>query len=75
MSDLGRLLLIAGVVLLTIGGLITLLPRMGINLGRLPGDLRFEIGQLTCLVPVATSLILSILLTIGLNLLGRFLGR
>lgn len=75
MGDLGRLLVIAGVVLLVVGGLITLLPRIGINLGRLPGDLRFESRQFTCLVPIATSIILSILLTLGLNLLGRFFDR
>jgi hypothetical protein len=75
MSDLGRLLVVAGVVLLIVGGLITLLPRLGIQLGRLPGDFRFDLGQMTCLVPIATSIILSLLLTIGLNLLARFFNR
>ncbi|HLE73451.1 MAG TPA: DUF2905 domain-containing protein [Anaerolineales bacterium] len=75
MSDLGRVLIIFGVVLLAVGGLLMLLPRMGLPLGRLPGDLRFETGQFTCLVPIATSIVLSILLTIGLNLLARFFNH
>jgi hypothetical protein len=75
MVDLGRLLVAAGVVLLFVGGLFVVLPRLGINLGRLPGDFRFETGQFTCLVPIATSILLSILLTLGLNLLGRFFDR
>jgi hypothetical protein len=64
---------LVGGVLLVAGGLIILLPRLGLPLGRLPGDLRFETGQFTCLIPLATSIILSIVLTVGLNLLARFL--
>ena len=72
MPDLGRLLIVLGIVLLVVGGLFVFLPRIGINLGRLPGDFQFGNGQTTCLVPIATSIILSILLTIILNLIGRF---
>lgn len=64
-----------GLGLLVIGGLFLLLPRLGISLGRLPGDLRFEVGQFTCLVPIATGILLSVILTIGLNLLIRFFNR
>jgi hypothetical protein len=72
MPDIGRLLVVLGIVLLVVGGLFVFLPRIGINLGRLPGDFQFGNGQTTCLVPIATSIILSILLTIILNLIGRF---
>jgi len=72
MTDIGRILIILGVVLLVAGGLFIMLPRFGLPLGRLPGDLRFETGQFTCFIPIATSIILSILLTISLNLLARF---
>jgi hypothetical protein len=72
MPDLGRFLIIVGIFLLIIGGLFMLLPRLGISLGRLPGDLRFDWGQTTCLVPIATSILLSIVITIVLNLIGRF---
>lgn len=72
MPDLGRFLIALGTILLIVGGLFLLLPRIGINLGRLPGDLRFDSGQTTCLIPIATSILLSLVLTILLNLLGRF---
>lgn len=75
MADLGRILIVIGILLLVVGGLFVLLPRLGLPLGRLPGDLRFEMGQFTCLVPIATTILLSIILTIGLNLLARFFNR
>lgn len=72
MPDLGRLLIIVGIFLLVVGGLFVLLPKIGISLGRLPGDIRFDSGQTTCLIPIATSILLSVILTIVLNLIGRF---
>ncbi|MEX1072034.1 MAG: DUF2905 domain-containing protein [Anaerolineales bacterium] len=75
MNDLGRILIFAGIGLLLVGGLVSQLPRLGIQLGRLPGDIRYETDQFTCLVPIAASILLSILLTIGLNLFGRFFNR
>jgi len=72
MPDIGRILVALGLVLLLVGGLFILLPRFGINLGRLPGDFQFGNGQTTCLIPIATSIVLSLLLTIILNLIGRF---
>ncbi|MEX1248069.1 MAG: DUF2905 family protein [Anaerolineales bacterium] len=75
MPDFGRSLIVVGVLLLAVGGLLLLLPRLGLPLGRLPGDLRFDLGQFTCFVPIATGILLSLLLTIGLNLLARFFDR
>lgn len=75
MNDLGKILVYAGLGLAVIGGLVLLLPRLGVPLGRLPGDIRYQSGQFTCLVPIATSILLSIILTIGLNLLARFFNR
>jgi hypothetical protein len=72
MPDLGRLLIAVGIILLVVGGLFVFLPRFGINIGRLPGDLQFGNDQITCLVPIATSILLSIILTVVLNLLVRF---
>jgi len=72
MPDFGRILVLVGVVLLIVGGLFIFLPRLGINLGRLPGDFQLGNGQTTCLVPIATSIVLSLLLTLILNLIGRF---
>ncbi|MEX2161775.1 MAG: DUF2905 domain-containing protein [Anaerolineales bacterium] len=75
MADLGRILVLVGVLLLVVGGLLVMLPRLGLPLGKLPGDFRFQLGQFTCFVPLATTILLSVILTLGLNLLARFLGR
>ncbi len=70
----GKLLLISGLVLAMIGGLMWLLARVDI-LGRLPGDLHIERGRLSCLIPLASSILISILLTVVLNIIARLLNR
>jgi hypothetical protein len=65
-----RLLIYAGIALVVIGILIYLLDRTGI-FGRLPGDIVIRRKNWTLWVPLATSLILSVLLTIILNLFRR----
>lgn len=62
MNEIGRLLLVAGLALLLLGGIFLLASRFGIT--RLPGDFVFRRDNLTCVVPIATSIILSILLTL-----------
>ena len=73
LASLGRLLLIAGVLLALVGGLILLGPRLpGLGwLGRLPGDLVFRRGPVTVYVPIVTSILLSLLLTLILALFFR----
>jgi hypothetical protein len=66
MQDVGRLLLVFGVLLALIGGGLMLFGRF-----HLPGDLTFRAGGVTFYIPVATSIILSILLTVVLNLVFR----
>jgi len=63
MQDAGRILLVFGVLLVLIGGALTLFGRF-----HLPGDFTFRSGGVTVFVPIATSIILSIVLTIVLNL-------
>jgi hypothetical protein len=70
-----RILIILGLVLLVAGVLIWVFARMGISLGRLPGDIRMQVGGATCVFPLVTSLLLSLLLTIILNVIIRFLNR
>jgi hypothetical protein len=44
-------------------------------LGRLPGDFRFGAGPFTCFFPLATSILISLVLTIALTLIARILSR
>ena len=66
MGDVGRLLLVFGVLLVVIGGALMLFGRF-----HLPGDLTFRSGNTTVYVPLATSIILSVVATIVLNLVFR----
>jgi len=73
--NIARFLILAGIVLIVLGGLAYLAARANLPLGRLPGDIRIERGGLTCLIPLATSILLSVVLTVLLNLIARFLNR
>ncbi|HET7740444.1 MAG TPA: DUF2905 domain-containing protein [Mycobacterium sp.] len=66
MSDIGRLLLLLGVLLMVIGAALTLLGRF-----HLPGDITLRSGGTTVYIPVVTSIVLSVLLTVVLNLVLR----
>jgi hypothetical protein len=65
-ADAGRLLLVAGVLMIVVGGALMLFGRF-----HLPGDFTFRSGSVTVYIPIATSLILSVILTLVLNLLFR----
>lgn len=75
MFSLARFLMILGIIIFLIGGLIYLTGRLGIPLGRLPGDIRIQGENYTCLIPLATSILLSIVLTVLINLVARYLNR
>ena len=75
MMTAARVFVVIGLVFILIGGLLYLLARMGVTLGRLPGDLRIERGNFTCVLALGTSILLSIILTVILNLLVRLLNK
>ena len=64
--DIGRTLIVVGIAIVAIG----LLPTFGARvplLGRLPGDVSLRGDGWTVYAPIATSIVLSVLLTLGLN--------
>jgi hypothetical protein len=69
LSGMGKFLVVAGVVLVVLGLLLFLTGRGVIP--RLPGDLSFGKGNTRIYIPLGTSVVLSVLLTILLNLLFR----
>lgn len=69
-SDIGKMLISFGAILLGIGLFITLAGKF-FPLGRLPGDILVRKGNFTFYFPIITSIILSIVLTIILNFLAR----
>jgi hypothetical protein len=75
MSPFARIFLLLGLVFFVIGGLIVLVERLGIPVGRLPGDIRIQRGNLTCFFPLATTILLSVVLTVLLNILFRLFKK
>jgi hypothetical protein len=70
LDALGRLLLFAGIGLALLGLLLLLAGRIPF-LGRLPGDFSFGNGNVHVYIPLATGILLSLVLTLVLNLLAR----
>ena len=64
--NMQKFLIIIGIILLIIGLLYPYIKKLG--LGQLPGDILFKTGNSTFFFPVMTCLIISIILTIILNL-------
>lgn len=71
MNDLGRLLIGLGLLIAVVGAAILLLGKTGIPLGRLPGDFTFRGKHTTVYFPLATSVVLSVVLSLVFYVLSR----
>jgi hypothetical protein len=72
MAEAGKALVIAGVVAIIAGAALMLLGRAGMPLGRLPGDIVYRGKNTTFYFPLATSIVLSVVLSLVLYVIGRF---
>jgi len=72
MSDLGKLLIVLGACLVMAGVGLTLLGRTNLPLGRLPGDFLYRGKNTTVYFPLATSVVVSVVLTLLLWLVGKW---
>jgi hypothetical protein len=75
MESLGRYLIVAGLLVVLLGAGVLLAARFDVRLGRLPGDIRIEGDGGGFYFPIATSVLLSVLLTIAINLLLRIFRK
>ena len=75
MESIARYLMIGGVLLFLVGGGVYLAAKFGIPFGRLPGDIRIEGKNGSFYFPVTTSILVSVVLTIVLNLISRLLKK
>jgi predicted nucleic acid-binding Zn ribbon protein len=71
MPDLGKLLLFFGLILVVVGVVLRVFGRMNIPLGRLPGDIVYRGKNTTFYFPLATSILLSVVLSVVLYFIGR----
>ena len=72
LDKIGTMLLIAGAILVTSGLLAILMGKTGF-IGKLPGDIVIQRGNFTLYFPLATFIVLSVVLTIVANIAVRLL--
>ena len=75
MESLARYLMLGGLILFLLGGGLYLATKFGIPLGRLPGDIRIEGENGSFYFPITTSILVSVVLTIVLNVIARLLKK
>ncbi len=71
MTDLGKILIIFGGLLVIVGLLLTLGGRLHLPIGRLPGDIVYRGKHSTFYFPIVTCIVLSLLLSLVLWLISR----
>ncbi len=74
-SAVGKWIVVVGLGLALLGGGVWLAGRLGLPLGHLPGDIRIERGPVTAYFPCATSILISLGLTLLINLALRLINR
>ena len=72
MSEIGRLMILAGIALIVLGVGLWGLGRIGFR--GMPGDVRYESGNVRVYFPIVTCLVLSVVLTLAMWL-WQWLGR
>jgi hypothetical protein len=79
LESIGRLVLFLGIGLAVLGGVLMLLSRVpGLNqisLFNLPGDIHIQTENFSCFFPIVTMIVLSVLLTIIVNVIARLINR
>lgn len=75
METIGRTLMLGGIILFLVGGGIYLAAKFGLPLGRLPGDIRIQGQGFSFYFPLASSILVSVALTILLNIILRLLKK
>lgn len=68
---MARLLIIIGCVLIVVGGIWHYAPWLLNWFGKLPGDIRIESGRTKVFLPITSMIVISIVLTVLINLFRR----
>ena len=71
MQDFGRALIFLGVIIAILGAVFYFSGRANLPIGRLPGDITYRKGNFTFYAPLATSILLSIILSVIVSFLNR----
>jgi len=72
LSELGRVLLVVGIVLVGVGALLVFGAKLPFRLGRLPGDIVYQGRNTTFYFPIVTCLVVSLVLTLFFWIINIF---
>jgi len=72
LADMGRILLGIGAGIALLGAVLIFAGRLGLPLGRLPGDIAYRGKNVSIFVPLGTSLLVSVILSLLLYLISHF---
>ena len=75
MESIGRTLMLGGIILFLVGGGLYLSAKFGLPLGRLPGDIRIEGENGVFYFPLTSSILVSVVLTIVVNVIVRLMKK
>jgi len=71
-NEIGKVILGLGLALVAIGAVLMLAGRMGVPMGRLPGDFVYRGKHATVYFPLVTCIVISVILTVILYAISRF---
>ena len=72
MQQLGKMLIIIGVIIIVAGIVLLFLKKMPFGLGKLPGDIYIKKDNFTFYFPITTAIIISIVLSIIFYIVSKF---
>jgi len=74
-TTIGKWIIFAGVVFIIVGLIIYIFGKLGVPLGKLPGDISFKKKNTSVFFPIGTSILLSIVLTVIINVIIRLIRK
>lgn len=72
MFAFGKTVVLMGAAVIFVGLIIMIAAKLNINLGSLPGDVTYHKKNLTIFAPFGTMLIVSVILTVVLNIISKW---
>lgn len=77
LESLGKVILVLGVGAIILGAILLIMSRVPVlkNFGKLPGDIHFQSGSVTCFAPIVSMCLLSLLATLILNVVARIFTK
>jgi len=72
MAEMGKSIIFIGIIIVIIGVVLLYSDRLPFNLGRLPGDISYKKENFSFYLPITSSIIISIVLSLLFYLFGKF---